>query len=457
MNPRKPIALSLLLLASPAMVKGGESPAMPPAPVVAARNTPVLHTERTRRWTEARFGMFVHFGIYAVPGRGEWVQWNEQIPVEEYAKLADQFKPEFGPENWAQAAKAAGMKYIVFTSRHHDGFAMFDSKAGDFNSVKTAAHRDFVAEYVKAARKAGLYTGLYYSPLDWRFPGYFLPDVQRKSAEAMRAQYHTQMEELLCNYGPLDILWFDGGGRDWLSFGGDWKGAQWVKRSNGAPVRTSFTWEDEKVEALMKRLQPKMIFNGRVDLQPDFLCREGDGALGRFDNEHPWELCTTLAGAWGYQKTAKVKTLAQCIQLLANTAGRDGNLLLNVGPRPDGQIDPPQVERLREIGQWLGKYGESIYGTRGGPFLPGDYGVSTRKANTVYVHVLHWPKGNLVLPTIPAKVVSAKALTGGKATFTQSEAGIELSLPEADRNEVDTLIALELDQPAGEIKVVNVP
>jgi len=428
--------------------RAAQLPALPPAPDTPVSQAVPVHTERTKWWTEARFGMFVHFGIYAVPGRGEWVQWNEQIPLEEYAKFADQFHPETGPEEWARVAKSAGMKYMVFTSRHHDGFAMFDTKAGDFNSVKTAAHRDFVAEYVKAARNAGLYTGLYYSPLDWRFPGYIMPDLQRKSAEAMRTQYHTQMKELLSNYGPLDILWFDGGGKEWLSFGGEWQGAQWVKRPKGEPARTSFSWEDEKVETMIHQLQPKAIYNGRVDMRNvDFLCREGDGKLGDFDNEHPWELCTTLAGAWGYQKIAKVKPFKQCIQLLAKTAGRDGNLLLNVGPRPDGQIDPDQVGRLQEIGQWLEKYGESIYGTRGGPFLPVDWGVSTHKENIIYLHVLQWPKDKLVLPSIRAKVVKAKVLTGGAVSFAQGDNGIELSVQSSDQNDIDTVIALELDQP----------
>ena len=146
---------------------------------------------RMKWWREARFGMFIHFGLYAIPGRGEWVQWNEQIPVEEYAKLADQFNPtNFNPDAWAETAKAAGMKYTVLTSRHHDGFCLFDDPTNNFTSVKTAAHRDFVAEYVAAVRKAGLHVGLYYSPLDWRFPGFFFPDLQRQSAQAMREQYH---------------------------------------------------------------------------------------------------------------------------------------------------------------------------------------------------------------------------------------------------------------------------
>jgi alpha-L-fucosidase len=183
---------------------------------------------RINWWREARFGMFIHWGLYAIPGRGEWVQWNEQIAVKEYAKLAEQFQPSnFNADAWSELAKSAGMKYVVLTARHHDGFCLFDDGANPFTSVNTAARRDFVAEYVKAVRKVGLRVGLYYSPLDWRFPGFFFPDLQRQSAEAMREQYHRQIEELLTNYGKLDVLWFDGGEQDWLNFGGEWFIAGW--------------------------------------------------------------------------------------------------------------------------------------------------------------------------------------------------------------------------------------
>jgi alpha-L-fucosidase len=408
-------------------------------------------------WREARFGMFIHFGLYAIPGRGEWVQWNEQIPVAEYAKLADQFNPaHFNADAWAETAKAAGMKYMVLTSRHHDGFCLFDDSTNTFTSVKTAAHRDFVAEYVRAARQAGLHVGLYYSPLDWRFPGFFFPDLQRQSAEAMREQYHRQVRELLSNYGPIDVLWFDGGETDWLGFNGDWlPGAKWQKRAASQHYHGGFSWQHDQVYAMIRQLQPQIIINNRADMPEDFHSREGDAHLGDFDDEHPWELCTTLAGAWGYQPDKSPKPLKDCIQLLARVAGRDGNLLLNVGPRPDGQIDPPQVQRLREIGEWLGKYGESIYATRGGPFLPGDYGASTRRDKTIYIHVLKWPAGKLALPAIPDKIIRASVLTGGGASFVQTGRGIDISVAPPDRSEMDTVVALQLNSSAETIHLVK--
>ncbi len=412
--------------------------------------TAAQHEARLAWWREARFGLYIHWGLYAIPGRGEWVQWNEQIPNEEYAKLADQFKPEhFDATAWAQLAKDAGMKYVDLTSRHHDGFALFDDPCSDFTSVKTAAHRDFVADYVKAVRAAGLRVGLYYSTLDWRFPGYIMPDLQRKSAEAMRAQYHRQMELLMKNYGPLDVIWFDGGETDWLNFGGDWKGSIWEKRPRERHYAGGFSWEHDKVYAQLRRLQPQALINGRADMPEDFRSREGDGALGGFDAAHPWELCTTIVrGAWGWQPAAEVKSLAYLVQLLVKAVGRDGNFLLNVGPRPDGTIDPAQAQRLREIGAWLARNGESIYGTRGGPFLPGDYGVSTHRGNTVYVHVLQWPDQTLTLPALPAKVLKAARLDGGPVSFVQDEHRFELNVPAGTCDTIDTIVKLELASPA---------
>jgi alpha-L-fucosidase len=416
------------------------------------------HQARMAAWREARFGLFMHWGLYSILGRGEWVQWNEQIPVEEYAKLADRFAPaKFDPDAWVAVAKAAGMKYMVLTTRHHDGFALFDDPGSEFTSVKTAAHRDFVADYVRSARAGGMLVGLYYSPLDWRFPGFFFPDLQLQNAEVMRDQYHRQMRELLSNYGKIDILFFDGGERNWLGFGGHWvSGAQWEKRPRGESYQGRFSWQTDQVYAMLRQLQPGVVINGRADMPEDYHSREGDRALGDFDSEHPWELCTTLAGGvWGWKPDGKIKSLRDCIQLLAKVAGRDGNLLLNVGPRPDGVIDPPQAQRLKEVGDWLAQNGESIYGTRGGPYLPGTYGVSTCRDQRIYVHVLDWSgAGALRLPPIPAKVLRAHVLGGGPAGVNQTDRGIQISVPAADQVDIDTIVVLELDSPAGRLKPV---
>ena len=232
-------------------------------------------------------------------------------------------------------------------------------------------------------------------------------------------------------------------------------GARWEKRPQGQSYKGRFSWQTDKAYAMLRELQPGVVINGRADMPEDYHSREGDRALGDFDSEHPWELCTTLAGAWGWEPDRKIKPLRDFIQLLAKVAGRDGNLLMNVGPRPDGLIDPPQAQRLKEVGDWLAANGESIYGTRGGPFLPGAYGASTYRDAKVYVHVLDW-KGasSLRLPAIPAKVLGASLMGGGAAGFTQSDQGIEISVQPANQSGTDTVVVLRLDQPASQIKPV---
>jgi alpha-L-fucosidase len=418
-----------------------------------------------RAWREMRFGMFIHWGVYSIPGRGEWAQWNEQIPVEEYAKLADEFKPtKFNADEWAATAKAAGMKYMVLTARHHDGFSLWDSAASyrGFTSMQSAAHRDFVAEYTKACRAAGLKVGLYYSPLDWRFPGFFFPGIYRSSAEAMKQQTYAQVRELLTNYGRIDVLWWDGGGDDWLGFGGiEWTG-KWQSRDGGWPQTKHYggkpLWDGDKLNALAKELQPSIIRNNRANVpnrewDGDFHTPEGQ--IGKFDRSRPWETCYTIAGSWGYRPGAKPHSLKECIQLLVRVVGADGNLLLNVGPRPDGQIEPDQVARLKEIGNWLAKAGESIYGTRGGPFKPHDNYVSTCKGNSIYVHVLAWDGNTVHLPALPVKISSQTVLTGGTVALSQTDKDITLDVPNHDHQEADTIIRLDLTSPAFDIPAIE--
>jgi alpha-L-fucosidase len=409
-------------------------------------------------WRDAKFGLFLHWGLYSIPGRGEWVQWNEQIPVDEYATLATQFHPDkFNPDDWAAIAKDAGIKYTVLTARHHDGFALFGDPGNSFTAPNSAAHRDLVADYVSAIRKAGLRVGLYYSPLDWRYPGFFFPDLYRPNAIQLREQYHRQLNELAANYGKLDILWFDGGGEDWLGFGGvNFKG-QWQRRPRDQHYAGTFSWQDDEAVAKLRKLQPSLILNDRTDAPADFLSREGDEAMGKFDDQHPWELCTTLTiGAWGYQPDAKIKSRDAVIRLLAGAVGRDGNLLLNVGPRPDGEIPPEYAKRLREIGDWLKQYGESIYATRGGPYLPGDFGVSTYRDHTIYLHILDMQGSKLALPPLSAKVLECSILTGGHATCSQTVAGIDVTLS-GNPETVDTIVALTLASPAAEVPLTPTP
>ena len=411
-------------------------------------------------WRDARFGMFIHWGLYAIPGRGEWVQWSEQIPVAEYAKLADQFNPQhYDPNAWAALAKAGGMKYMVLTSRHHDGFALFTDPGSDFTAAKSAAHRDLVAEYVKAVRAAGLGVGLYYSPLDWRYPGFFFPGIYEASAEQLRAQYQRQVDELASHYGKIDLIWFDGGGDEWLGFGGLEFNGGWKTRPRDQPYKGNFDWHDGEAVAHLRQLQPDVLVNDRTDAPADFRSREGDGALGDFQNGYPWELCTTITeGAWGYQPNARVKPLPRLIRLLVGAAGRDGNFLLNVGPTPDGEIPASQADRVREIGQWLQRNGVSIYGTRGGPWLPGSYGVSTHRGTAIYLHLLDVPKDGLVtLPDLPVKVVSVSVLNGSSLEFKESGQELTINVPSTAVDAIDTILKVVIDKPWTTSAVVPVP
>lgn len=388
-----------------------------------------------RWWRDCKFGMFIHWGLYALLGRGEWVMWNEQLDADEYAKLAGKFKAKkFDPGAWARTAKEAGMKYMVLTSRHHDGFSLWPSSASwkKFDSMHCAAKRDFVREYVAAVRRAGLKVGLYYSPLDWRMPGYFFPKMYRASALELKKQTYLQVRELLKRYGPLDILWYDGGGDDWLGHGGNVGSG---KRYDGPPL-----FEPERMNAMVRKLAPKIVMSDRSGIPLDFASEEG-GATGRTKTKRPWERCSTLAGSWGYTAGAEPRSLQNVISELVVTVVRDGNLLLNVGPMADGRIHPDQVKRLKEVGAWLKRYGESIYGTRGGPIEAAEWGGSTSRGGHIYIHVLKWPKGSLPLRSVP-KFASARCLTPGNVKVKRLGRNLKLTPDSRSRRQIDSIIVL---------------
>ena len=225
-----------------------------------------LSAEQMKWWRDAKFGMFIHWGLYSIEGKGEWAMFNNKIPAEEYAKLADKFNPQhFDANIWAAVARNAGMKYMVLTARHHDGFALWNSPSAylHFNSFETAAHRDFVKEYTAACRKAGLAVGIYYSPMDWRFPGYFKPLELAENAERMKKQGYGQVEELMKNYGKIDILWYDGG---WLAHKGKDADAAWF-------------WEPVKLNRMVRNYQPGVVISPRSGWEGDFQCNEGGGKI----------------------------------------------------------------------------------------------------------------------------------------------------------------------------------
>ncbi len=396
-----------------------------------------LSPEDLAWWQDAKFGMFIHWGLYAVHGQGEWAMFRNKMPAEDYARLADRFvAKDFDAGAWAQAATDAGMKYMVLTARHHDGFALWDSPASyqGFCSAKTAAKKDFVAEYVAACRAAGLGVGLYYSPLDWRFPGYFKPKELPENAALLKQQCYGQVEELMKNYGKIDILWYDGG---WLAHEGTDADAAWF-------------WEPLKLNAMVRRYQPKAVINPRSGWEGDFKCAEGGKPITGPIIEVPWEKCLNLNKvSWGYSPKQRTMTPQEIVRMLVDAVGRGGNVLLNVGPDPDGVIPPSHVAILKDVGGWLERFGQSIYGTRPGPFQPVDGRYSaTFKGNRVYIHVLDPVRDDkLVLPGLGQRIASFSLLSAGEVACVQTPSRIELALSNQPADGFPAVVELVLDAP----------
>ena len=384
--------------------------------------------DRMKWWREARFGMFIHWGPVSLKGTEiGWSRGGERrgrsgkgtVPVGVYDNLYKQFNPKkFKADEWVKIAKEAGMKYLVFTTKHHDGFVNFDSKLTNYKitSPESPFRRDIIAELSDACHRGGIGLGFYYSQPDWHHPDY------RTDKHSSYIEYlHGQIRELCTNYGKVDIIWFDG---------------------LGGKARD---WEAENLIKMIRQLQPHVIINNRCGVKADFDTPEQ--MIGAFNNIRPWETCMTLCQQWAWKPDDKMKSINMCIKILVRVIGGDGNFLFNVGPMPDGRIEPRQARRLQEMGQWLNKYGESIYRTRGGPFMQGSWGASTHRGNHVYLHILNWHNDRVTLPPLPQKIVASKSLTGGKVTVTQTDKAIDIFVPKPDRQSIDTIVILELDEP----------
>ncbi len=346
----------------------------------------MTYEEKMKWFHQARFGIYIHFGLYSILGRGEWTMYSERISPKEYAKLADKFNPAEGcAEEWCEAARAAGANYVVLTTRHHEGFCLFDSKYSDFTSMKHGAKRDIVREYVEAARKAGLRVGLYYSLLDWRFPGYFEPEKYPESKEALVAQAHNQVRELMTNYGQIDILEYDGG----------WDADLSDKRDGWAQF-----WRSRELNAMVRELQPNIIINERSGTDEDI---ETPEQVVRSGSTRATESCMCIGEscAWGYARfNPNWKTPEQLLQHLIQAAQGGGNYLLNIGPDPQGHVRNEELERLTPIGRWLKTNGEAVYNA-GRCELIGSIqpmvvdlnlqGPWTRKENVGYWCIFRWP------------------------------------------------------------------
>lgn len=443
-------ALGLALLLTPC-------PADPPAnggPAVAGE-TPAQRDARTAWWRAARFGMFIHWDISSLAGTE--ISWSRKgskplditgdpagyVADPVYDQLYRRFDPEqFDAAAWVRLAQAAGMKYLVFTAKHHGGFCMWDTQYTDYSIMHTPFKRDVLKELAAACHAAGLRFGIYYSPRDWHQPDYGVGDNHKYVS-----YLDGQLRELLTGYGQVDLLWFDSYGHgDALSF-----------------------WHIPETSYLIKTLLPHVIINNRLAAlhapnNPPVSRGDYDTPeqrLGKYQDTRLWESCMTVVdaphGGWSYRKDGTVQSLAACLHMLVSCATGDGNLLLDVGPDATGVIPADQSARLREIGQWLQTNGESIYGTRGGPFKPGDYGGTTRQGQTVYVHVLQWPANALQLPPLDAHLLSARLLSGGPVDARQSAAGLEIAVPVASRQPVDTVVALQFDRDVMKFPAISVP
>lgn len=395
--------------------------------------------QRMKWFNEARFGMFIHWGVYSLLGRGEWVMYRDRIPPEEYAKLADHFNPtHFDADAWSQLAVDAGMKYVVLTTRHHDGFCLFDSKVSDFTSVKTAARRDFIADYVESCRKYNLRVGLYYSLGDWRF-GIPKESDSPEGAEKMLNQAHNQVRELLTNYGKIDLLWYDGG---------------WCYPSlpdDGTAEQAKY-WQSEKLNAMVRELQPEIIINDRSGLPADYSTPEGHVSKPK-DPDRSWETCMTMSGDensyWGFLRhDSSHKSTGQLLRFLALAACNGGNFLLNIGPDANGIVPQFALERLKNIGDWMKLNGDAIYNSETcDKFLGGSAGNLSQKGDTVYYHMFRWPGQEAIIPKINVKILDAKVLASDETVeFTQEESGrVTLhNLPLNPPDPYNTVIAIKI-------------
>ena len=396
--------------------------------------TPAQRDARLAWWRQGRFGLFLHWGPVSLQGteigwsragerRGYPYGPGKEVPVAIYDNLYKQFNPTaYNPDEWVALARSAGMKYVVLTARHHDGFSMFDTQASDYKitSPQSPYRRDIVKALAEACHKGGMHLGLYYSQPDWHNPDAFVTGRHAR----YQAYLKTQLTELLLHYGKVDYLFFDGLG----------------------PIDPVHAYGGSALNELARQLQPQIILNNRNGPPSDFDTPEQ--TIGEFQIDRPWETCMTLGDQWAYKPNDRIKSLEECVQTLVRCAGGDGNLLLNVGPMPMGAIEPRQAQRLREIGAWLARNGESIHGTRGGPFKPTRNYATTREGNSIYVHVFAWNGDRVKLPPLEARIVTIKVLGGGHAEADASASGLTITLPASEHRLIDTVVQLDLDRPA---------
>lgn len=374
--------------------------------------------KRTEWFTEARFGMFIHWGLYAIPARGEWIRSEEKLSIEDYEPFFKEFNPvKYNPREWARAAKNAGMKYAVMTAKHHDGFCLFDSKLTDYKATNTPIERDLIREYIDAFRKEGIKVGLYYSLLDWHhedYPAYNDRIHPMRGNEAFKKikhdfskyikYFHGQVKELLTNYGKIDLMWFDFSYDD----------------------MTGEKWEATKLVEMIREIQPDIVIDNRLGgniksanpeiYSGDFFSPEQIippmGITNELGQSIPWEACITMNNHWGYSSKDKdFKPSSQLIRALVECVSKNGNLLLNVGPNAKGEIPEESLHILSEIGKWIEQNEDSIYGCGASDIPKPEWGRYTQKGDILYAHIYERGVGSLNLKGLQGKISNARLLS----------------------------------------------
>ena len=375
-----------------------------------------------------RFGMFIHFGLYALPARHEWIKKIECIPEEKYQKYFEHFNPDmFDAKALAKKAKAAGMKYAVLTTKHHEGFCLFDTKYTDYNVMNTPFGRDIVKEYVDAFRAEGLRIGLYYSLIDWHHPDFTIDTIHPRKLDSNVAELNqgrdmkryaeymrNQVEELLINYGQIDLLWFDFSYDHWKPAPDD---QPWMKGKG------KDDWESEKLLALIRNLQPNIIINNRTGIDQDLVTPEQYQPLEWIQDQKTgeyltWEACQTFSGSWGYYRDEQTwKSPQMLIELLINSVARGGNLLMNIGPTSRGYIDYRAEAALKVYADWMKYNSRSIYGcTMAEPDFKEPRGcrfTQSEDGKRLYIHLMEYPFQTLLLPDMADKIEYAQFLHDG--------------------------------------------
>jgi alpha-L-fucosidase len=404
---------------------------------------------------DEKFGLFIHWGVFSILGDGEWVMNNENITVKNYTKLKDFFMPvDFDAAEWVSMAKQSGMKYITLITRHHDGFSMWDTKQTDFNIMNTPYKKDVVKMIADECHKQGIKLFLYYSLLDWRRDDYphETGRTGQQTGRTGKGDYSSylkfmkaQLTELLSNYGEISGIWFDG---------------HWDQTApEGESDRSSrINWHYDEIYDLIHSLQPQCMIGNNHHMTPfpgeDFQMFERDlpgenksGLSFQKASALPLETCETINGSWGYNiKDTSYKTVNQLIHYLVNAAGRNANFLLNVGPMPNGKIQTEFTDSLKKVGEWLQVYGETIYGTRGGKMMPKEWGVTTTKGKSVFVHILKKPGENTItVQGIDGKVQQCHLFKGKKPVkFKQSNDNVSVDLNGVESDDTDTVIEFKL-------------